>query len=124
MTLSDYDPVERWAADPKRVAKAETFLVDAHGHGARGADELQAHALATNESRIDPWDYETVHLAVHIEWDRERACTAEVLCPVAQELFDLYERSKGGDGWKADRTVKHHQRAFTEHRLAHIPRAL
>lgn len=40
--------------------------MDAHGHGARGVEALQAHAV-----KWGLWDPETVHLAVTIERERD-----------------------------------------------------
>lgn len=64
--LPDGDPVDVWGRDPARVGAAEQFLMDAHGHGARGVEGLQAHAV-----RWGLWDPETVHLAVSIERERD-----------------------------------------------------
>lgn len=63
--------LEAAVENPAIRARAEEFLLDAHGHGARGVDALHAHAVAVNEWREEPWDAITVAVAIAME--RERA---------------------------------------------------
>lgn len=119
------------ARNPEAVRRAEAFLMDAHGHGKRGVDQLHAHAIALEEWHPWPPTAETVALACVLERERTTPSAAVCginLCPTGRLLFARREAAymewrkagylRGGAEfrrhWYADKLYRDHRETCGE----------